>query len=351
MYLVDDSDNGFAVNQPTGEPEQPAGRLTPRNRKLLVFLLKSGIAAATVWWMIHSGILDTERFSSLDLGGALVGLLVAQLVMFTLPMVRWFILVRTLGLTFSKRDGFVVAIRAYFVGIFVPAGLGLDGYRVYAVSKRNTGHGWDAFATVVMDRILGLLGLVIVGAAFGVVCLVGEDGRELAPIVLVMVALAVGLSVGFILLASERIGGWIERVLPYSQVKTVRQALQRYGQEKKRLAFLLALSICAHLATVTSAYFAFGTLRTDVAFITVAAAMPMVILSYLIPLTPLGVGVSDSFSEGVFGALNVADGAEMTMVVRAMTLALAALGVLGFLFSDGKAVSGMNEPAPKGPDD
>lgn len=340
------------MSQRNGELKKPAEKLAPRHKKLLVFLLKSAIAAATVWWMIRSGILDTDRFGKLDLAGALLGLLVAHLVMFTLPMCRWFILVRTLGLTFSKRDGFIVALRAYFVGIFVPAGLGLDGYRVYAVAKRNTGHGWDAFATIVMDRILGLLGLVIVGAVFGVVCLTGEDGRELAPIVLIMVCLAVGLSLGFVLLASERIGGWFERIIPFSQVKTVRQALQLYGRHKKLLAFLLTLSISSHMATVCSAYFAFGTLNTDVPFITVAAVMPMVILSYLIPLTPLGIGVSDSFSEGVFGALNVADGAEMTMIVRAMTLAIAALGVLGFLFNDDKRVhDGDEDSTPADPDD
>src|SRR4029077_15359906 len=76
---------------------------------------------------------------------------------------RWYLLVRAQQFPFRLRD----AIRYGFVGLvtnyIAPGSAGGDLFKAVLLARNQTSRRYAAFATVILDRILGLLALFLVG--------------------------------------------------------------------------------------------------------------------------------------------------------------------------------------------
>ena len=51
----------------------------------------------------------------------------------------------------------------------------------------------------------------------------------------------------------------------------------------------------------------------------------------MVPVAPLGLGVSDSLGEELYAGFSITEGAEVTMLVRAIVVGWCVLGAVGFL--------------------
>lgn len=78
-------------------------------------------------------------------------------------VVRWQMLLRSAGVVLPAGSAVRIFLVSSFVGSFLPAGVGGDASRAYAVATR-TDRGADAVASVAIDRLLGLVAIVLVGA-------------------------------------------------------------------------------------------------------------------------------------------------------------------------------------------
>jgi uncharacterized protein (TIRG00374 family) len=72
-----------------------------------------------------------------------------------LMILRWVVLLRSAGVHLPIRSSVYIYLVSSFVGSFLPAGVGSDASRAYAVAARTT-RGADAVASVAIDRVLGL---------------------------------------------------------------------------------------------------------------------------------------------------------------------------------------------------
>ena len=89
-----------------------------------------------------------------------VGILVLQ-------YIRWYLLVRALDLPFRLRDAFRLGMVGTFYNTFLPGSVGGDFVKAYFIAKGEPQRKASAVATVVADRLLGLFGLLLFGAAVG----------------------------------------------------------------------------------------------------------------------------------------------------------------------------------------
>src|SRR3982751_549048 len=83
----------------------------------------------------------------------------------TLMAFRWIDLLG--ALTPGSRPRFSIVLRIFFVSSFVSnfvPSVAADMYRAYALARRDV-HLAESTASVLMDRVLGVLSMVIVGAA------------------------------------------------------------------------------------------------------------------------------------------------------------------------------------------
>jgi len=294
--------------------------------------LKVTLAVALLWWLSWSGRLAVEPFWDLQLGWTLVGVLVCQAVMLWVPIVRWYLLVRAQELPIGFVEALQIGLIGNFVSIFVPAGLGLDGVRFLYAVQLCPERRLNVVSTLIMDRVLGLLALLGLGVGFGV--------RLVAAGLVERVTWLIWLSggVGLLLLGGlatlwvvpKRLGEVLSRLRFFGHVW---EAFATYRQRLLVIELCMLLSLVGNLASFTAAFLGFRALGFAVPLQVVYPLTAVVNLSSMLPLTPLGLGVSDTLAASLYEMMGVLHGAvEVNMLLRLLTLVYAALSAVGLLW-------------------
>ena len=136
-------------------------------KKLLANVLKVGLSVALIGYLAWQAWQDPRFY---DLASqpknwpVLIMSLPLCLTAVTVTILRWQVLVRTLGLSFTTRD----ALRAGFVGYLVnlaPFGLvGGDSLKAVMLIHKNPRRKTEAVASVLVDRVIGLYALLLLAA-------------------------------------------------------------------------------------------------------------------------------------------------------------------------------------------
>ena len=77
-------------------------------------------------------------------------------------ILRWILLLRSSGQPVSAKSAAWIHMVSSFVGSVLPAGVGGDVARAYALSKRTT-QGSEAVASVAVDRLVGVASIAVMG--------------------------------------------------------------------------------------------------------------------------------------------------------------------------------------------
>jgi hypothetical protein len=136
---------------------------------------------------------------------------------------RWYILVRALDLPFTLRNAFRISMVGVFANTFLPGAVGGDILKAIFLAKEHPERKARAVATVLMDRALGLFGLILFTAVLGSIAWLGGnsqivDNPKLQWLIEFTVAVAVISIVGFLLLGllpqwrADRFAGRLSRL-------------------------------------------------------------------------------------------------------------------------------------------
>jgi uncharacterized membrane protein YbhN (UPF0104 family) len=191
----------------------------------------------------------------------------ALLITLTMQFLRWRILVRSLGLNLSVGE----ALRLGFMGqLFSLLGVGMlggDALKTFYLGRHNRGHMAEALTTVLVDRVVGLYGLVLVA---GVVCLffdpqglrIGNETERLmverlcwlAPIAAVVGTIVLGIMLlpGITTWAAWDLLAQTPKAGPL--LKRLVRAMRMYRLHLMPLFGAIALSIVIHLSNCLTIY-------------------------------------------------------------------------------------------------
>ena len=171
---------------------------------------------------------------------------------------RWIDLL--VALTPGSRPPFPRVLRIFFVSSFVSnfvPSVAADMYRAYALARHDV-HLAESTASVLMDRILGVLSMVIVGAC--ALPFVGSLGIERGLLVSLAVALAACVVAGAIVF-SERAALAVVRMMDLVPLGTIHriaaaltEAVRRYSRHHVQLARVLAMSVAVQAIRVVQAW-------------------------------------------------------------------------------------------------
>lgn len=205
-------------------------------------------------------------------------------------ILRWVLLLRASGVRVGAAHAANIFLVSSFVGSFLPAGVGGDAARAWGLT-RVTSQGSEALASVVVDRLLGILSLVTMGIVGLLVWTPGGGGdwRSIA---------AVGVLIGVCVTAffTDRLvraivpdhlhGGRItERVL------RVTDAVSRYRGRGGVLVHVMAWSVIVQLLRIVQAYLLGLGLGITVPFRYYLVFMPVGLLMLLLPISISGFGL------------------------------------------------------------
>jgi len=152
-----------------------------RAKKLLVTLLKLGISLAIIAWLVADAARTTDEATgenvfqrllhqSKDWGllGAAVALCGGAVI---LTLIRWWYLVRALDLPLRLSQALRIGFLGYLFNLAPMGIVGGDLLKAWMLARHQRGQRTKAFATVVVDRLIGLYVLFVV--ATGAILLTG----------------------------------------------------------------------------------------------------------------------------------------------------------------------------------
>ncbi len=312
-------------------------------KRTVITALKFAVSLGLVGWLTWLAWDDVAKLIRYEkhwgLLAAAAGIILAMVVA---TFVRWWMLVRALGMDFRLRD----AVRLGFVGYlfnFVSLGsVGGDLFKAVFIAREQPGRRAEAVASVVIDRIIGLYGLFVVAAAAvlweGCYASDVRDIRILSQIVLL------GFGVGGVGILLMLIPGFTHGKLSHTITRLPRVghlfgrllgAIRLFRQKLGTVAAALAISILVHSGTTLGFYLIAGGLSLPSP--TLAQhflVVPLTLLANAVPLPMGGLGAGEFALDALYQhTAQIAEGSGLIVSLgyRVITILVAATGVVYYL--------------------
>ncbi len=232
----------------------------------------------------------------------------------------------------GSRPPFAVVLRTFFVSTFVGSflpSIGGDAYRAYSLSRYDVRLSESA-ASVLMDRVLGVLAIAGVG---GAALAIGGSMGAGASIVIPLLAAVVGCAVVAAAVFSDGAAAVAQRTAARMPTDAARRAgaaltgaLRRYAHHDRELARVLTASIGVQVLRVVQAYCLGRALGLALPLSSYFLLVPIVLLVMLLPITISGLGTSQLAFDYLFGQAGVPSAPAV-----ALSVLFVALGIVGNL--------------------
>jgi len=285
-----------------------AHRLIGKTGAVLMQFLKLGIAAALIFWMVHSGRLDLRALERAGSQWPTLCLIAAlfYLEIFVLSL-RWWALARALGLDLSRKSSFSLTMTGMLFNAVVPGSVGGDVLKAY-YARRAGPDKFGAVASILVDRAMGLLSLVLLavaGAAWNFRQLsLNTDLRAfwITLGVVLVIAAAAGIAA---MAASARLSSMLIplRIPPRirGMLLKILGVLSSYHRKRGVLLQSIALSLPCHLLACAAFYLCWVTVshtRLDPGIL--LFVVPLGLVTTAVPLAPGGIGVGQAAFFALF---------------------------------------------------
>ena len=274
-------------------------------RKVFLAVFQIGITALLLWWVFRdegkrhalNDALHQANWWWLAAGVAAYGLFEI------LAGIRWQILLRVQGVHLSWSRLYGLLMVGLFFSLFIPGGTGGDlikGY--YLLKEAPVGRKTSAALSVVMDRLLGLLGVGVLTVA---ITAFRWDWLTSEPITRSCVYSVLGIlavSVSGILLAGIVSGLRLVHALPEKMpgrnfLASVSGAYALYGRAWFATLCAIFISVLAHTAHYTTFWCATRSLDDSgprkPSALELFSALPIIEGAAAIPITPGGLGTRE----------------------------------------------------------
>lgn len=315
--------------------QQNTTRPGPFARIVRIFVAV-GLTAILLWQSDPGAVWAAGRGADLRFIALACGLVLLDR---ALMAYRWLTLLRPLNPAHRPPLGRIMRIFfvSTFIGTFLPASIGGDAVRAYELAKEGVG-GVDAVASVLMDRLVGIVSILVVAIAGAVLARGTVDVRVLFPaFALLTVLCAAALVVVFSPRAASAAGILLSR-LPRGRTTSQRlvAAVHRYKDEHGALLNVLVCSLAVQMLRVLQTYCLGLSLGLTLAVGVYFALVPIILLIALMPITINGIGTTQAGFVWLFGRVGVADAPAFALSV--LFLAIAIVGNLpgGILYLTGK---------------
>jgi uncharacterized protein (TIRG00374 family) len=246
---------------------------------------------------------------------------------------RWQVLLASKGI----HERLAWLTKLYFISYaashVLPTVIGGDAVRITAHARRRTDVKSEAAAAVLMERVVGSAGTLIL-VAFGLVLAIGRYSN-IELLIWLEVAFVIGLSILLILLFSTRANAWLQARGSTRRLarafQSVWQALHSYRDEPGALLAVLGITLAIQISRIFAIWFCGEAVGLDLSPLVYVVMGPLLFLVMMVPFTINGLGVREAFFIAFLGRFGVdADAAFATgFLFYAVTIAASIPG--GFI--------------------
>ena len=285
-------------------------RETPRWRTATLQLLKVGISVGLLVWLFRQ--VDAARLWAAVRSASWSWLGVAALLYFAMLVVsswRWNRLLRAQGIVMRLRTLIGSFLVATFFNNFLPSNIGGDVIRI-ADTARPARSRTLATTVVLVDRGLGLLGLVLL-AAVAASAVDAAGASPIAPALLWAGLGGAGLAAGLVLAAPARVIallGPLRRLNPGwvgARLDSLSEVLARFAHAPVAIAACFAGAVVVQ-AILVAFYAAIArAIGVEVSLWHMAVLVPVSFLVQMVPVSVNGFGVREATFSFYFARLGL----------------------------------------------
>lgn len=307
-------------------------------RAHLTRLLKLGVSAGLVYWLLASGRLElgdlgrvSERWHWLAAAQvSFAGLLLAA-------AVRWRLLLRAQGIDYRARDIGALTLVGWFFNQMIVGTTGGDVVKAYAVAAEHPEQRSAGVMSIVADRAMGLVVLLVVILA--AVSLNWDLVRSRADLSSFAVIIAICLSaavIGLSLFYSQRVRSnvavlWVFDRLPFRDLlRTLSEAVYIYRFHPREVLLAAGISAILHSMTIiTNLFLAAALLGDSFDWMAFLVLVPMAHAAMAVPINPPGaIGTAEAIYAHLFSLVGISQGGVLCILQRLTFYAWAIPGAL-----------------------
>ena len=299
-------------------------------RGRLVWGAKVAVAIGLLTWLVWSGKLDFARLVRVGPSWSMAALVALTFGSMVLPAWRWQLLLKAQGLHEPLTRILRLTWVGYFGALLLPGAAGGDVARGHFLLRLRPEARVRALSTVLVDRVLGVYSLLLLGGlSVSWLAWQGTMPTAVGAMAGVMLSLLGGVTAGALVLWVRPCRRLLLAVLPRGWGRAWMESFDLYHARFGWLLLCLLISLFSNSLVVLSLGCAAGCTGDPVPLGALFLAGPLVVLANCIPISPGGIGVAETASEGLFAAFGVMGGAEMMLLVRIATILLSFPGCLG----------------------
>jgi glycosyltransferase 2 family protein len=216
-----------------------------------------------------------------------------------------------------------------FYNTFLLGSTGGDVIKAYYAARQTT-HKTRAVLSVIIDRILGLLAIVMLAGVMATFQYVRSPSKDdptsqaCMHVALFCVAMMAGVGMVLAILFQPTLRSWLglefilSRMPMQRQVNHAREVMRMYRRKPVLILWALIITIPVHVTTVISALLAGKAFGLPIQSLYYFTVVPVVVLAGSMPISPQGAGVMEGFAFLLTqkqGA-TVNDAVALTMSIR-----------------------------------
>jgi len=223
-------------------------------------------------------------------------------------VVRWWLLLLTQGIRLSLLEAFRLSYIGIFFNNVLPGLTGGDLVKAVAVARRVPAARARAVTTIFVDRVLGLLALMILGSLAALAGIGNPVFRDAALLLICLLGAGALISVP-LLFKTLRRTLCLERVLhslPFQNLlREVDAALQLYRNRAGVVSSIFLFSMFGQVFGLVDAWFMARALGIDLSLLHILIIVPVIQVFCIVPISPGAWGVGEGLFVYFFRFINI----------------------------------------------
>jgi hypothetical protein len=260
------------------------------------------------------------------------GLLLIPVILLT--TLRWWILMRARGIEIGLGRVGRLTMAGYFFNLCMPGTTGGDVMKAYYAAK-GTDQRADAVVSIGIDRLCGLVGLVLLVGIIGLFSLDNPLIRKLTIAMwfgLVALIVVAWLYTSPALRSRLRLGAKLGKLPGVNLFRNVDAWVTAYRRHLGALAAAIGISVVIQVCIASAMSLSGFAMGVDQPLLYLLGVIPIVLILWSLPVSgPLGLGPLDYVAVQLVVASSGTSDQQALMMFVAYRLYLVAIGLIGSL--------------------
>ena len=248
---------------------------------------------------------------------------------------RWGMLLQKKDVTVSQSKLLFLCFIGTFFSSFLPTIVGGDVVRGYYVFRETNSHE-VSFASIIVERLCGLVVVVVIGFGASIYFL---SIQGLTPLIIVSFAGCFATLLAVLLAFNQTLVARVLRPIKFMQrlgiiqrLKEIYQATLSYRSHPITLTWCLVLSVLYELIIIYIHYLLSLALAWSIPFKVFVLAVPVITIVSMFPFSFGGLGVREGATVVFFSLYAISAASAVSMSLMSYSIALIAGGIGGIIY-------------------